>query len=134
MTEEGLPPRIPPRVKSAPKPGQVYWCDFPTDAQLPEFWKRRPVVILSAKATLYGVVVVIPLTSKAQPDNLHAYAFASPLPGEKTAWAVCSHITTVAVSRLVPPFRQIPRISEADFKAILTMAHAIIPTPRAPET
>jgi mRNA interferase MazF len=131
MTEPTLPPRVPPKVKSAPKPRQVYWCELPKDAQLPEFWKRRPVVILSANANLYGCAVVIPLSSKAQPDNPWAHAFPSPLPGEKIAWAVCSHIMTIAVSRLVPPDRVIPRISDADFLAILTLAHKTIPTPRA---
>jgi mRNA interferase MazF len=121
-----------PRVKAAPKPRQVYWCDFPQDAQLPEFWKRRPVVILSANATLHGVVIIVPLTSKAQPDNRNAHAFNSPLPGETIAWAVCSHVSTVAVSRLVPPARQIPRISEEDYRAILMLVHSNIPTPRQP--
>lgn len=60
-----------------------------------------------------------------------AHAFASPLAGEPIAWAVCSHIMTIAVSRLTPPDRTIPRISELDFHAILTLVHQSIPLPRA---
>lgn len=128
--EKEQPPRIPPRVISAPKPRQVYWCDFPKDAQLPEFWKRRPVVILSAKAQLYGVVTVVPLSSKAQPDNPLALAFQSPLPGENISWAICSHVMTIAVSRLAPPSKVIPRMDDKDFQHVLALVHSTIPIPR----
>ena len=131
MTEEQKPPRIAPRVKAAPKPRQVYWCDLPEDARLPEFWKRRPVLILSAKAKLHGCVTVVPLSSKAQPDNPHAHAFQSVLAGETLSWAICDHILTLSVSRLIPPSRQIPRIDEGDFQDILRLVHGMIPQPRA---
>lgn len=52
---------------------QLLWCDFPQDAQLPEFWKRRPVVILSHKNTLHGAVTVIPCSTQAQPGNKWAF-------------------------------------------------------------
>lgn len=65
-TSEEAPPRIPPRVKAAPSIRQLYWCDFPHDAQLPEFWKRRPVVVVSFKNTLSGAVTVIPCSSQDQ--------------------------------------------------------------------
>lgn len=42
MTQADLPPRVPPKVKAAPKPRQVYWCDLPKDAQLPEFLEAPP--------------------------------------------------------------------------------------------
>ncbi|MDF3812900.1 MULTISPECIES: type II toxin-antitoxin system PemK/MazF family toxin [Rhodopseudomonas] len=70
---EEPPPRIAPRLKSAPKIRQLYWCDFPQDAQLPEFWKRRPVVILSMNATLYGSVVVIPCSTSANQNPKLAF-------------------------------------------------------------
>jgi len=48
---ELTPPRVQPRIKAAPKHGQIYWCDFWLDAQLPEMWKTRPVVVVSYKNT-----------------------------------------------------------------------------------
>lgn len=125
--EENPPPRVKPRVISAPQARQVYFCDFPVDAQLPEFWKRRPVVILSKKATLYSVVTVVPLSTKAQPDNPLAHSFPSVLRGEDLSWAICSHLTTVAVSRLVPPSRKIPKVSPEDFTTILRLALSTLP-------
>lgn len=55
MSSVLVPPRVPPRLKSAPKIRQVYWCDYWQDAQLPEMWKRRPVVIVSYRHTLFGI-------------------------------------------------------------------------------
>lgn len=133
MSDE-KPPRIKPRVKAAPKPRQVYWCDLPEDAHLPEFWKQRPVIILSKTAKLHGIVTVIPMTSKSQPDNKAAYAFASPFEGNALSWAVCDHILTVAVSRLKPPPKIIPRISEDDFAEILRRVLSFIPTPEPPNS
>lgn len=125
------PPRVQPSIKSAPKPRQVYWCDFPQDAQLPEFWKRRPVVILSPKARLYGVTLVVPLSTKSQPDNPLAYPFPAVLPGpEPTTWAICSHPTTVAVSRLSIHRGTIIRVGDDHFQEILRLVRSQIPTPR----
>lgn len=129
MTDD-TPPRVPPRLKSAPRPRQIYWCDFPHDAQLPEFWKTRPVVILSGKVHLYGIVLVVPLTTKAQPDNPLAHAFPSVLDPGEMSWAICSHPTTVAVSRLNLVSGKAPRIPDDDFQAILRLVRGCIPTPR----
>lgn len=128
---EQQPPRVAPRIVAAPKARRVYWCDFPLDAHLPEFWKTRPVVILSPKAQLYGVAIVVPLSTKAQPDNPLAYAFPSVLPDGGTSWAVCSHITTVAVSRLSLVKGAAPAIPEEHFTAILRIVNNQIPKPRA---
>ncbi|MGJ8586982.1 MAG: type II toxin-antitoxin system PemK/MazF family toxin [Yoonia sp.] len=125
------PKRYEPNVTAAPRPRQIYWCDLPEDAHLPEFWKRRPVVILSANARLYGHVTVIPLSTKAQPDNKNAHSFKSILPGELISWAICDHILTIAVSRLTAPMRRIPRVDHDDFQTILQLVHKNIPTPRA---
>lgn len=81
MADDPRPPRVPPRIRSAPCVRQVYWCDFPDDAQLPEFWKRRPVLIFSKRSTLYGRVTVLPFTTKSQPDNPQAVPVISPLDG-----------------------------------------------------
>lgn len=121
MAEEMPPPRVRPRIRSAPRIRQVYWCDFADDAQLPEFWKRRPVLILSKRSTLHGKVTVLPFTTKSQPDNPSAYPITSPLDGQR-AWVVCDYLTTVAVSRLHMPGRVVPRVEQADFNRIVALA------------
>ena len=63
VADEDRPPRIPARIGVSPSIRQLYWCDFPRDAHLPEFWKRRPVIIISYKNTLSGAVTVIPCSS-----------------------------------------------------------------------
>lgn len=124
------PPRRKPQLVAAPKPRRVYWCDFPRDALLPEFWKTRPVLILSPKAKLHGVVTVVPLSTKAQPDNPLAHAFPSVLPDGGMSWAICSHITTLSVARLSLVDGKAPVIPEDDFAAVLQLVHGSIPTPR----
>ena len=66
---EQRPRRVQPRITAAPKLGQIYWCDFWLDAQLPEMWKTRPVVVLSYKNTLYGPCLVVPLTAEPQGNS-----------------------------------------------------------------
>lgn len=128
--EDDRPPRVKPRIEAAPKPRQVYWCDFPKDAQLPEFWKRRPVVVISPKSTLYGVALVVPLTSKSQPDNKLAHAMKTPINGQDLSWAICSHPTTVAVSRLSIHRGAVRRIENDDFQIVLQIVRDQIPVPR----
>ena len=128
MAENGGPVRVEPRVRSAPRIRQVYWCDFPGDAVYPEFWKRRPVLVISRKARLHGNVTVLPITTKSQPDNLSAYPVISPLDGQRT-WVVCDHLTTVAVSRLHMPGRTVPRLEREDFSRIVALALRGLPRP-----
>ncbi len=128
MVEETPPPRVRPGIRSAPRIRQVYWCDFAEDAQLPEFWKRRPVLILSKNSTLHGKVTVLPFTTKSQPDNPSAYPIISPLDGQR-AWVICDHLTTVAVSRLHMPGRAAPRVEQADFNRIVALALQVLPRP-----
>lgn len=126
--EQDPPPRVPPRVTSAPKHRQLYWCDFPQDAQLPEFWKRRPVIVLSYRNTLHSAVSVIPCSTAAQPGNKWAFPLQTTIDG-RAAFAICDKITTVAVSRLVPDKGGIPRMPEAEFDQLLALVLAWLPTP-----
>ena len=128
MTDATPPPRLRPRIKSAPRIRQVYWCDLPEDAQLPVFWKRRPVLILSKMVKLHGSVTVLPFTTKSQPDNPMAYPMASPLDGQRV-WVICDYLTTVAVSRLHMPGRAVPRIGQEDFNRIVALALQGLPRP-----
>lgn len=127
--EQEAPPKVAPRVISAPKIRQLYWCDFPQDAQLPEFWKRRPVIIVSYRNTLHGAVSVIPCSTAAQPGNQWAFPLQTTIDG-RAAWAICDKISTVAVSRLVPDKNGIARMPEPEFDAMLALVLAWLPKPQ----
>jgi mRNA interferase MazF len=108
------PPRTPPRIAVTPKVRQIYWCDFPVDAQLPEFWKRRPVIIVSYRNRLYGTATVVPCTTKSQPGNPWAFPLRTTIDG-RPAWAICDKLTSLAVSRLVPDKHGTPRLPADEF-------------------
>jgi mRNA interferase MazF len=63
------PPRIAPRIVGAAKIRGLYWCDFWQDAQLPEMWKTRPVIVVSYRNTLYGPCTVVPTSADPQVGN-----------------------------------------------------------------
>jgi|SRR3954452_17505915 mRNA interferase MazF len=112
------PVRVKPRVIGAPKIRQMYWCRLPRDAELPELWKFRPVIVISYRNLLHGHATVIPTTTVAQPDNEWAYRLATLFDDKHASWAICDKPMTVAVSRL-EPHRTIPRISELELREIL---------------
>jgi mRNA interferase MazF len=105
-------------LKSAPKIRQLYWCDFPEDAQLPEFWKCRPVIILSYRATLYGAVTVVPCSTLEQRHNEWAVPLTTTI-DERKSWAICDKVTTLAVSRFSAGRHGIRRLSEEEFNIVL---------------
>jgi mRNA interferase MazF len=113
---EAPPPRVTPDVIGAPRIRQMYWCRLPTDAELPELWKVRPVIVVSYRNTLHGHVTVIPTTTVDQEGNEWGYKLSTTM--GRPSWAICDKPLTVAVSRL-QRFRLIPRITETELKAIL---------------
>lgn len=121
-----VPPRIAPRLKSAPKIRQIYWCDFPVDAQLPEFWKRRPVIIVSFRNRLSGAVTAIPCSTQSQQDNAFAFPLRTTIDG-RAAWAICDKPTTVAVSRLLQNDSGTARLPEQEFHELLALLFAWLP-------
>jgi mRNA interferase MazF len=123
------PPRLVPRIKAAPKIRQIFYCDFWRDAQLPEFWKTRPVVILSFRNTLYGHCTVVPTSTELQLDDRWAHKLSFKIDGCRESWVVCNHLASVATSRLsaLPP--PIPRVSEAEFAEILQKVLNWLPKP-----
>jgi len=131
MTDEKAPPRVQPGIRSAPRIRQVYWCDFPPDAIIPEFGKRRPVLVISKKARLYGNVTVLPFTTKSQPGNPAAYSLESPFGGRR-AWVICDYITTVSVARLSSG-HHVPRLSQEDFNRIVALVLKHLPSVLAPD-
>jgi mRNA interferase MazF len=126
IQEDTRPPKISPKIVSAPKVRQVYWCDFPNDAHLPEFWKCRPVVIISRKATLHGKITILPFSTKPQPNNPFAHSLNSPIDGQPT-WIICDHMTTLATSRLSPTKGKIGSILQQDYLDIMKLAFTVFP-------
>ncbi len=120
------PQRVDPRIKAAPKIRQLFWCDFPEDAQLPEFWKTRPVLVISPKNTLSGAVTVVPCSSQDQGDNKWAFKLSTTIDGGDS-WAICDKITTVAVSRLSSHRDGIPRLPEVEFNGVLDLIFQWLP-------
>jgi mRNA interferase MazF len=129
--EQAPPPKVAPRLVGAPKIRQLLWCDFPQDAQLPEFWKRRPVIILSYRNTLHGAVTAVPCSTQAQPGNKWAFPLQTTIDG-RAAWAICDKITSVAVSRLLPDKGGIVRMPQAEFDDMMRLVLAWLPAPAAP--
>jgi mRNA interferase MazF len=102
----------------------MYWCRLPQDAELPELWKVRPVVVISYRNTLSGHVTAVATTTVEQPDNEWAYRLTTNL--GRPSWAICDKPLTVAVSRL-QRFRVIPRITEGELREILTRLYRWLP-------
>lgn len=126
-TDHQPPPRHPPRVKAVPSIRQLYWCDFPQDAHMPEMWKVRPVVIVSFKNTLSGAVTVVPCTTVDQKDAKFAFKLTTTIGGDVESWALCDKLTTIAVSRLTPDRGGIRRLGEAEFNGLLAVLFAWLP-------
>lgn len=123
------PPKVAPRLVAAPKIRQLLWCDFPQDAQLPEFWKRRPIIVLSYRNTLHGAVTVIPCSTQAQPGNAWAFPLRTTIDG-RAAWAICDKPSTVAVSRLLPDRSGTARMPEDEFHELLKLVLEWLPKSR----
>lgn len=132
--DELTAPEVPNRINFAPKLGNVYWCEFPADARKPEFWKTRPVIVVSYANTLLGPVLVVPLTTKPQPGNKWAYGMPqNPVPRESRAsWAVCNHVYTVSCSRLSPIHGKVVRLDEAARKPIIELVRQWVASPETP--
>ena len=121
------PPREAPRLRQAPKIGDMLWCYFPKDGQLPELWKRRPVIMIATDRAISGAVAVIPCSSQDQGANRWAVRLMSPIDGVGPSWAICGKPTTVAVSRLSLQGNSRRRLPEAGFAA--APAVALAPSP-----
>ncbi len=117
MSEEpNRPPRVTPQILAAPKAGQLYWCRLWNEAELPEFHKTRPALVIAHTNSLKGHSTVLPATTVAQPGNRWAHRIDASL-NRKETWVVCSHPQSVANSRFVLQ-RRIPVISGEDMAAI----------------
>ncbi|MYG43031.1 MAG: type II toxin-antitoxin system PemK/MazF family toxin [Rhodobacteraceae bacterium] len=110
------------RINSAPKIKQVYWCEFPPQGGRidPEFFDPHPVIILSRRRTLWGVVTVVPVTTRPQNDSEKNYWVEIQAPfKDEPAWVLCNHITTVSTKRLRVDRKGIKTIPENSFQEIV---------------
>ena len=124
-----MPQKVAPRIKAAPKIRQIYWCDFWRDAQLPEMWKTRPVIVLSYKNTLHGPCLVVPLsTVPHDAADLWACKLSFQIDGV-TSWAICNQPSTVAPSRFSQFGGKIPVLPIADFNEVLARVLKWLPVP-----
>jgi mRNA interferase MazF len=117
-TNDDLAPTAPIAIKAAPKLRNVYWCKFPTDMYFPEFWKVRPIVVVSHRNALSGPILVVPLTTSPQLKNEWAVNLGRAVHQNRDSWAVCNHIYTVSCHRLSAFSGKVPRISESEFRPI----------------
>jgi mRNA interferase MazF len=111
------------KLKRAPKPREIYWCIYPDDAVLPEFWKKRPVVVISRGSTLRSAVTVLPLTTHDQGTNKFAVNLGKQL-GKKDSWVVCNHPSTLSLARFNQTGRATKRMSEEHFDQALALMDA----------
>jgi|GEM_PF-1808212 len=129
------PPYKKPSLKSAPRIRQILSCRFangaaafPNGAILPEFYKTRPVLILSKKARLDGYALILPLTSKNPCGAKNAYQIRAPIT-QKQSWVICDYITSISVARLIaPPKNEKARyLPEEEFAQVLALMHSFLP-------
>jgi mRNA interferase MazF len=124
--------RYPIRIKAAPKVGNIYWCDFHPEGvvHIPEFWKKRPVIVASRNATLHGKVTVLPMTTdEDNATNINAIELSAEVQGKldsKRSWVICDHLMTIATSRLDSVSTTPPRVKGEELTTILQKAHSII--------
>lgn len=132
--------KYPIKIKAAPKVGSLYWCTLHAEAHIhiPEFWKKRPVVVISRKNTLHGKVTILPITTDDDNANyensIELSQGACDKINGKRCWVVCDHIMTVATSRLDFVHKSPPRIQPEELAPILEKAHSLLAgwaTPRA---
>jgi mRNA interferase MazF len=117
-------------LTSAPKIRAVYWCGFWRDALRPEFYKNRPVVIVSRDNRLDGPALVVPLTTKPQGNNKWAHKLTeNPNPRRPSidSWAVCNHIYAVSCARLAQMDGGVPRMKPVDFDEVVRLMLKALP-------
>lgn len=120
------------KIKAAPKVGSLYWCSLHPEnvIHLPDFWKKRPVVVVSRKNTLHGKVIVLPITTDddnaTYENSIELSRGACNKINGKRCWVVCDHPLTVATSRLDFVDKNPPRIGKEELGSILECCHSLI--------
>ncbi len=117
-------------LRSSPRIRAVYWCRFWADALRPEFFKTRPVVVVSRANRMDGPIMVVPLTTKPQCNNKWAHKLrTNPNPRKPDLnRAVCNHICTVSCARLSQMDGGVPRMEQSDFDAVVCSMLKALPS------
>jgi len=124
------PPKITPSVVRVPRIGELYWCDLPKDAHLPELWKRRSVVVISKNVTMNGTVVVFPTTSASEKMSEHMHEISRSL-DERTSYAICDKPMTLAVSRFYRAGPTgIPKLPMNEVDDLIRALYQVVPAPQ----
>jgi mRNA interferase MazF len=128
------PPKIKPAVVRVPRIGELYWCDLPKDAHLPELWKRRSVVVISRNVTMNGTVVVLPTTSDSDKMSEHMRKISVSL-DHRTSYAICDKPMTLAVSRFcrADP-KRIPKLPTDEVDDLIRALYQVVPAPPKVDT
>jgi mRNA interferase MazF len=127
--------KYPVRIRAAPHPGSIYWCDLHPEntIHIPEFWKKRPVLVVSRRGSLNGKVICLPMTTDADnatnPAAIEVSAEIRALIDNKRTWVITDHPMTVATSRLDLISKTPPKVKGTEFAAILSALHSAIVTP-----
>ena len=121
-------------LKQRARFGQVFWCDFPTDAPRAEFHAEHPAVVIRSAKDLHDVCIVVPITTKPHPPSPTVHKLRrnyNPASPGLEVWAICNHIYTVAQERL-RPFQHrgqqiVPRMADDDLADVMTAIRAALP-------
>gem|GEM_PF-6833060 len=132
------PPKPKLQLKSVPRYGQVYWCDFSISNVLPEFDDTHPAVIIRSGQKLNRPHLVLPMTTVDHTGDVYAYEMPrnpNPKKPDKRSWVICNQVYTVASERLRPMTDaydnpRFPTIAPADMheigKRVRVALHRII--------
>lgn len=120
------PPKPPLLLKSVPRYGQVYWCDFSISNVLPEFDDVHPAIVIRSGQKLDRPHLVLPMTTIDHARDVYAYEMPrnpNPKKPNKRSWVICNQIYTVASERLRPMTDvyanpRFPTIDPADMREI----------------
>lgn len=93
-----------------PRRGEVLICDFSTGFQAPEMVKKRPVVVVSTKASHARQLCTVVPFSTTVPYPVRSWHHPLPhvkVPGLVASgpmWAKCDMLATVSFARLNKPY------------------------------
>lgn len=96
----------------------------------PEFYKNRPVVVVSRDNRLDGPVLAVPLATKVQGANKWAYKLTenpNPRKPDIDGWAVCNHIYAVSCARLLQMDGGAPRMKQTDLDGVVRLMLRALP-------
>lgn len=97
---------------------------------LPEMWKKRPVLVVSSKNSLFGPCTVLAISTDPQQGASAQWSYKLPVQVQKDreSWVVCNHLYTVSPSRLEQARKGVLRIGAEPFHEILDKMYTWLPT------